>query len=409
MKPFLNAADTTIESFSLFVPTKIYFGRRIFNKALHEERQLLRGSVMLVTSPGMQKRGMIKSVISVIEEVASDTRIEVFSGITANPKVNEINEGINESLAANANTIIGFGGGSALDAAKAIAVGAGEKTFIDDYFFNGKVPGVQTLPVIAVPTTSGTGSELSKSAIVSCPERQMKGGVRGEAMYPRIAIVDPSLTDALPHKETMETGFDVFCHAVESYVSHAANPFTLALSEQALHLVSKYLPVLAKDLSNNEARDYMAYASMIMGINLGNASTALPHRMQYPIGALTDTSHAIGLAMLYPAWFSRAYADAQVKFDAIGSILKGELCTGRESVLHELLSFMKATCGLPQLNDIGFSLDDATKLTSMVNGNIALDPTRGLDNAIETIYRTALDSSSFHLGSISTVQSKEGF
>ena len=186
--------------------------------------------------------------------------------------------------------------------AKAVAAGAGTSEDIDEYFYNGRELVDHVLPVIAIPTTAGTGSELSKAAIITDDVRRIKSGIRGAGLYPKVAIVDSIFTESVPYHITMETGFDVIAHAMESYISNAASPFTRMQSEYAAAIAGKMLPRLASDMQDTEARKYMSYASMIMGINLGNASTGLPHRLQYPLGAMTDTSHGAGLSALYTAW-----------------------------------------------------------------------------------------------------------
>lgn len=376
--------------FELQIPTKVYFGRGILGEAIGKEKRYLNGNVMIVATGSAERTGTLDRVKGYIEQLPGTREVLTFTGLTANPKVGEVNEGIAAALRGNCNVIVGLGGGSAIDAAKAIAAGAGAGEPIDRFFFGGEAPGEMTLPVIAIPTTAGTGSELSKSGILSCMERQMKTGVRGERLYPKAAIVDPELTFTVPRKSTMETGFDVFAHAAESYLSNAANYFTEALSEQAIGLVSVGLRQLADDLSCAEAREKLSYASMIMGINLGNASTVLPHRMQYPVGALTDTGHGIGLAALYPAWAELTYAYSPDKFNRIGELLSGHRCTTREEVLEALYGFMDATCGRPALRDFGFTQADAGRLASMVTGNIALDPAGCTDGIVRNIYERAL-------------------
>lgn len=376
--------------FELQIPTKIYFGRGILEDAIGKEKRYLNGSVLLVATGSARRTGTLDRVKGYIEHLPDVKSVITFTGLTANPKVAEVNEGIAAALQGKCNVVVGLGGGSAIDAAKAIAAGAGAGEAIDRFFFGGEAPGEMTLPIIAIPTTAGTGSELSKSGILSCMERQMKTGVRGERLYPKAAIVDPELTYTVPRKSTMETGFDVFAHAAESYLSKASNYFTEALSEQAMELVSTGLRQLADDLSCAEAREKLSYASMIMGINLGNASTVLPHRMQYPVGALTDTGHGIGLAALYPAWAELTYAYSPEKFDRIGELLSGNKCTTREEVLDALLAFMDATCGRPSLRDFGFARTDADRLASMVTGNIALDPAGSTPGIVRNIYERAL-------------------
>ena len=304
-------------NFNLSIPTRIHFGSGILKDAIIKEEKLFSGIVLIVSTEDMDRLGFTKIIADIVNSLPNVEHTVQYCNITANPKLDEVNKGIDIAIENNVKVVIGVGGGSALDAAKTIAAGTGAKEHIDKYFFGGIQPDERTLPIVAIPTTSGTGSEMSKSGILSCTEKKIKTGVRGENLYPSVAIVDPELTYTVPMRITMETGFDVLAHAVESYLSKASNYFTHILSEQAIAIVAKELPALAGDINNHAAREKMSYASMIMGINLGNASTVLPHRMQYPIGALTDTSHGTGLATIYPAWIDLTYSYAENKWNCI--------------------------------------------------------------------------------------------
>lgn len=376
--------------FELTIPTKIHFGTGCLRDALVAENSVLCGNIFVVSSGSAKKSGLLEQVCGYIKELPNVRSVASFSSITSNPKVEEVNAGIEAALSNDTNVIVGLGGGSALDAAKAIAAGTGAKEHIDRYFFEGISPGERTLPIIAIPTTAGTGSELSKSGILTSRARSVKGGVRGGALYPRVAIVDPSLTYSVPKEGTMETGFDVLAHAVESYISRASNSFTHALSEQAILYTAKYLPMLANDLNDMEAREGMSYASMIMGINLGNASTALPHRLQYPVGALTDTGHGKGLIALYPAWIQLTYRYSPKLFNRIGELLSGHVCTDYEDVQDAFLKFMDATCGRVKLSEMGLKPADADRMAEMVSGNLAMDPAGTTPEIVRAIYQEAL-------------------
>ena len=377
--------------FELRIPTRIIFGNGVLEDGLNKAVSDAFGIVMIIASGSAQRTGTLDRVIKCLRSRSGIDNVLPFLGISANPKVEEVNRGIAVAIENNARLIVGLGGGSAIDAAKAIAAGAGACEPIDRFFYDGVMPGENTLPIIAIPTTAGTGSELSKSGILSSVQRKIKTGIRSEYLYPKVAIVDPELTYTLPRDVTMETGFDVFAHAVESYISKASNCFTEALSEKAIVIVSKNLRRLSLDLTDCGARECMSYASMIMGINLGNASTALPHRMQYPIGALTDTSHGMGLAALYPAWVELTYQYSPDKFNRVGELLSGHACHTVEDVLRELLVFMDMTCRRPMPNRFGIGKKDARKLSSMVTGNIGLDPAGNIESIVQRIYEKAAE------------------
>lgn len=376
--------------FDLNIPTRLHFGCGILEEAVVKEKKLFSGTVLIVSTKNAERLGFTQRLSAALRTISEVENIVVFSDVTSNPKIDEVNRGIDLAISKKTRVVIGLGGGSAMDAAKAIAAGTGMKEHIDRCFFEGIQPNKRTLPIVAIPTTSGTGSELSKSGILSCPEKKIKSGIRGENLYPAAAIVDPELTYTVPFSVTMETGFDVLSHAVESYLSRASNYFTEMLSEQAIAIVSESLPALAANIENHSAREKMSYASMIMGINLGNASTVLPHRMQYPIGALTDTGHGKGLAVLYPAWIELTYHHSIKKFNRIGELLSGNRCRSCQEVLTAFMCFMDQTCGRPKMRELGLSLKDVSRLTGMVTGNIMLDPAGDDNGIVHNIYERSL-------------------
>jgi len=382
-----------MNTFNLSIPTKIFFGEGILDEAFKQNKDILKGIVMIITGKrSMRRLGYIELIETALKKYNDISEIIVFEGISPNPKVSEINDAIRVGLENNANVVLGLGGGSAIDAAKAAAVGIGAKENINEYVLNGKTPSKKTLPIIAIPSTAGTGSELSKGAIISFPERNIKTGIRGENIYPKVAIVDPRFTYELPKRITCETGFDVFTHATETYISKKSNAFTEMLSIEVLKILSEYLPLLTKDLNNKKAREKMSYSSMLMGINLGNASTCLPHRLQYPIGAKTDTSHSAGLASIYKSWIYHSYEYSVEKFNRIGTILSGKKCSDKVEVMNSITKFMESIDIDINLIELGIKQHELPELIDNVSGNIENDPASFDENIIEKIYLTAYNN-----------------
>ena len=187
----------------------------------------------------------------------------------------------------------------------------------------------------------------------------------------------------------METGFDVLAHAVESYISKAATPYTDIQSEHAIQIVGKYLPRLARNLKDVEAREKMSFASMIMGINLGNSSTCLPHRLQYPLGAHTDTSHGQGLAALFPAWMTCEYKYADDKVKRVMQLLANADCRCEADVESVIKRFI-ADAGLTvSLREMGIVEEILEQMTDEVTGNIQNDPAAQEEEIIRKLYRMA--------------------
>jgi alcohol dehydrogenase class IV len=247
--------------------------------------------------------------------------------------------------------VLGIGGGSIMDSVKALAV---QEDNIDD--FNGESA---VLPIITIPTTAGTGAELTKSAIVKSGD--IKRGIRSEKLFPELAIVDPALCDSLPLELTKYTSFDALTHAVETYRSKRANPLTRALSELSLSLVLRYLPLAIKEFAEKgkptlQTRRELSYAAMLQGFTLSNASTCIPHRLQYAISTVSDASHAAGLACIYRAWLKMS----QLK---IGNY-----------DYRQIIEFMDAMGIDITLTKIGISENHIEKIVQRIEGALDADP-----------------------------------
>lgn len=377
----------------LNITTRIYFARNGWKQALAEERELLQGTVLIVTTGrSLIKLGYLDSLKNEIAGLAANGKIIVFDNISANPQLREISEAVAIGKKHKVEMIIGFGGGSALDAAKAIAAGIGSDISLDDMLLEGTSPGADTLPIIAIPTTAGTGSELSRAAIISSDEHGIKGAIRGRHIVPVVAIVDSSFTDTLPRQVTMEAGFDALAHAVESWVSLKADAISKGISEQAIRLIAEHLPRLATRLDDIEAREAMMYSSMIVGINLAQVSTLLPHRMQYPVGIRTNTSHGAGLMALYPAWLDAQYEKSSVVLEKIATILNGEPTVGKENTLKAFGDFIDKLKVRKNIRQLGITVS-AKELADSVRGDMsALDPIASQPNICEQIYQQSMDN-----------------
>ena len=209
----------------LNIPTKIYYGREILEegfKRAHNETGIVCGNVLVVTTGrSLIRLGYLDRLKEALLNIRDVHNVIIYDQISANPKLTEVSEAIFIGKKEKCDVVVGFGGGSALDAAKAVAAGIPDETDIKEMFRGNKEP-QKVLPIIAVPTTAGTGSELSTAAILSDTELKTKGGLRGGSLFPRVAIVDSVFTESVPFAITMETGFDVLAHEIERYVERTA-------------------------------------------------------------------------------------------------------------------------------------------------------------------------------------------
>lgn len=379
-----------MKPYHINIPTNIYFGRDIWKESLKEIEYILNKNVMIVTTGrSLIKLGYLDNLKETMLKNTLVNDIIVFDKVSANPRLSEAKEGIELAKKSKSDVIVGFGGGSAMDMAKAIALGAKADDAIEEYFYGNKEVGNEVLPVIAIPTTAGTGSELSRASIITDSEKKVKRGIRGDALCPKAAIVDSIFTESVPFDITMQTGFDVLAHAMESYVSKASSPYTQMQSECAIKLVGEMLPRLSLNLKDAEARKNMSYASMIMGINLGNASTGLPHRLQYPLGAFTDTSHGLGLAALYCAWLDYEYKYSQEKVEKMISTLMGENIRGKNECINEMQKFISSLKLPVTLKNMGIDRAQLRDMSEAVSGNLFNDPAAQEQDIIIKIYERA--------------------
>lgn len=367
--------------------TKLYFGEGCLEEALKKERGLLgRRTLIVTTGRSLKKLGYLDKLTSILDTLMSKGSVYIYDNISNNPDTVEIEGAISLGKKIRAESVIGFGGGSAIDAAKATAVGIVSDIPIEDYLIKGIELPDGTLPVIAIPTTAGTGSELSRAAIISCRMKGIKGGIRGDNIIPALAAVDPVLTWSVPPKVTKETGFDAFCHAAESYLSLKANLFSEMLSEKAIKNISVALRKINNDPDDHDAREKLCYASYIMGYNLKNVGNCLPHRMQYPIGAETDTSHGAGLMAISPAWISHEYEVNKEKTGKVLEWLGFEDINNSEEAGKAMIQFEEEIGGRVTLTDLNV-LSGPKDLADRVTGNISTDKLSEIPGIIEIIYK----------------------
>ena len=250
----------------------------------------------------------------------------LFAEVEGEPPLELADKGAKVALSEKCDCVIGIGGGSAMDAAKAIAVVAGNKGKAVDYLGLNKVPG-PGLPKIMVPTTAGTGSEVTFTAVFIRKDLRKKEGMNSPYLYPEIALLDPVLTLSLPPEPTAATGMDALCHAIESYTSIIANPMSEMFSLEAISLISENLRTCVHNGSDLEAREQMLLGSLYAGIGLANAGVTAVHSLSYPLGGYFGIAHGVANTMLLPGVMAYNLPGALEKFaivaDAMGEIIDG--------------------------------------------------------------------------------------
>ena len=266
---------------------------------------------LIVSDPMMVKLGLIDRVLAPL--AAAGIKAAVFSDTIPEPTDTVIETGAAEFAKAPYDCLIGFGGGSPIDTAKAIAVLASGGGKMRDY----KVPVAAdkgAVPVIAIPTTAGTGSECTRFTVITDVERDEKMLISGLGCLPLAAIVDYELTLTVPPRTTADTGIDSFTHALEAFVSKRANPFSDALALAAMELIGKNLRTAYAEPDNRAAREAMMIGATQAGLAFSNSSVALVHGMSRPIGAHFHVPHGLSNAMLLPALTRYSLSGAEARY-----------------------------------------------------------------------------------------------
>ena len=240
--------------------------------------------------------------ISRLEEILKSKNIiaDIFKDTIPEPTVKSIQNGVNKVKDGNYDSLIALGGGSPIDSAKAISILGKFGGNMKEYKFP-RIVDELGIPVLAIPTTAGTGSEVTKFTIISDETTDEKMLCVGKGFMPSVAIVDYELTLSLPKRSTADTGIDALTHAMEAYVSKKANKFSDAQALQAMNLIAPNLRKVFHDGSNREAREKMMLGATLAGVAFSNASVALVHGMSRPIGAFYHVPHGLSNAMLLPS------------------------------------------------------------------------------------------------------------
>jgi len=307
----------------------------------------------IVTGKSMIKQGNIAVLTELLKK--NDVDSFVFSGITGEPTDVMINEGVQLYKGELCDFIIGFGGGSPLDAAKAIGVMAVSEGKISDY--NGQFITKAIPPLVAIPSTSGTGSEVTQFTIISDTERNIKMLLKGSPLLPTIAIVDPIFTMLTPPNVTAATGLDALTHAVKSFTSKKAFSISDLYAISAVKRIFQYLPIAYKDGSNVKAREEMSIAALEAGISFNNSSVTIVHGMSRHIGAIFHVPHGISNAMLLGECLSFAIDGAYEKFAQLGrAIGVAGSQDSDEKAANEFLNAIQNICHIcdvPTLEEYG--------------------------------------------------------
>lgn len=335
-------------------------------------------SALLITQPSMKALGAADELVKQLAD--KGIRTDMITSILPEPTIHNIEE-VYKGIAGEAyDVLIGLGGGSVLDAAKILSVlktnGGSVRELLGTDLV--KQPGI---PTILIPTTSGTGAEVTPNAIVTLPEEELKVGIVSKHMLPRLVFIDPMLTLGLPKPITAATGMDAFTHSLESFISNKANPISDMFALESIRLISSSIVEAYQNGSSVDAREKMLLGSMYGGMALTSAGTAAVHALAYPLGGKFKIAHGVANSMLLPhvmrfnmdAITERLSQVAGPMGIGVGNISQAEAA---EKVVERIVEWTK-TLEIPQdLRSFGVQETDvpemavsASKVTRLLNNN----------------------------------------
>lgn len=314
-------------NFEFATSTRIIFENGSFKKVPGLIQNF--GSTVLIVT------GKNQNLALQLSESLSETNIhsEIFS-VLSEPTISDIEQGTKLARKTLCNVVVGVGGGSAVDSAKAIAAlvpNQGELTDYLEVIGKGRKLEIEPLPFIAIPTTAGTGAEVTKNAVIKSTDHNVKVSLRSDLMFPKLAVIDPELTLTMPPHFTATTGIDALTHLLETFVSNQSNPFIDMLCREGMKRISASLEQAYNNGNNLEARENMAMASMLGGMALASVKLGAVHGFAGPLGGMYPIPHGAVCACLLPAVMEvniealkeKKQEKEILKFDEIGSILTG--------------------------------------------------------------------------------------
>ena len=348
-----------MENFNFYQPTRVHFGAGRLNDLGAVVRKYGKTCLLVTTSnEEAVLRPLYDRVKGLLREDGTDCLH--FDEVVPNPTIGSIEKAISIVNANKAQVVLAVGGGSSIDTAKSAALfyGAGNVDWQDVFgrytnpFEEYEPLSDPTLPVIAVPTTAGTGSEITQAMIISDPSRNEKMCIFHDKAYPREAIIDVELTVTLPGNLTAMTGFDAFSHAFESYVNDIASPYTKLIGIEAMRLIIHALPRLMDTPDDLSLREDMAKAELFAGVSLANAAATIPHPLSEIIGGVAPRiPHGQCLATLYPKFIEFIHSKKPEKCAVVARLFDKSLDgTADEEAAAALPGLVRSFLGSVGLN-----------------------------------------------------------
>ena len=381
-----------MNSFSFTIPQNIVVGAGSLKRLPELAKNLKKSKAYIISGPHLEKIGMVDKCREALK--AAGIKSDAFTQTEGNPSTDTVAKAAEGFKSSNADFIVAFGGGSPLDVAKAVAVIASYGGNITDYEGGGKVPG-PVVPMIAIPTTAGTGSEVTAFSVITDHSRNYKLTVVSNYLLPAYAILDPELITTVPKSTAAACGIDAMVHALEAFISKAASPFSDLFAKEALRLIGTSIRDYVLDRSNLAACEAMLTGSLFAGIAFSHARLGDVHAMSHPVSAYFDVAHGVANAVLLPTIvdYNMTYASEKYKYiyDCIcekpldDDSFTPEMLAAEIRVLNDEL-------GIPSsLSEVGVdsSLFDKMADDAMKSGNILVNPRPTTKKDILALYTQA--------------------
>lgn len=382
--------------FSLHIPTRLLFGCGEIKKLATEKLPGKKALIVISAGTSMKKYGYLDKVIELLKD--NDTEAVVFDKILPNPIKGHVMEAAALCRAERCDFVIGLGGGSSIDSAKAIAVMACNEGDYWDYVIGGSGkgrPAAKALPIIAIPTTAGTGTEADPWTVITNEEKQEKIGFGNQHTFPALSIVDPELMVSIPPHLTAYQGFDAFFHAAEGFIANCATPISDLYALEAIRLLYKYLPVAVKDGKNLKARAKVAWASTLAGLVESTSSCTSEHSLEHAMSAYYPAlPHGAGLIAICEAYFETFRNDCMKRYMKMAEIMTQQK-SNRPSDFMDALIRMQKECEVYQLklSDWGLKEEDLPKMVQnareTMGGLFMFDPRPLTDEEVLGIYKNS--------------------
>lgn len=378
--------------FSFSVPQKITFGKGALDKISDAVSRMKVTKAFIVSGPHLNKAGLVDRLASKLEEAG--LTCGRFTETEGNPSTDTVEKAAACFKESGADMIVAFGGGSPLDVAKAVAVLGSYGGKITDYEGVGKVPG-PVVPILAIPTTAGTGSEVTAFSVITDHSRDYKLTVGSEFLLPEAVILDPDLITTVPEKTAAYCGVDAMVHALESYISLASSPFSDMCALKALELIGKNIRAYVADRGNVDAAEGMLLGSLFAGIAFSHARLGDVHAMSHPVSAFFDVPHGLANAVILPTVVEyNAVEDCGKYYEIYKRVAQIAVSCDvfTPSMLVNELRALNESLGIPNsLKKVGVDerkfdvmADDAMK-----SGNIAVNPRKTTKDDIIKLYRSS--------------------